>query len=105
MRLCDSAGHPVGARVVVEVLEQGLAFVLHLLYGVQVTGDMGEAFELYQQEALGDALRGADELELGDFIDEVDQVQALDTILVTLMHGIDAHVAGLALLQTVRLAR
>ncbi len=76
-----------------------------------------QAFELYQQEALGDALCSADELELGDFIDEVDQVQALDPIAVTLMYGIDAHVAGLALrramavslgrvlLQTVRLAR
>ena len=42
------------------------------------------------------ALHGPHELELGHLIDRVDVVDALGPVLVALVHGIDAHIAGLA---------
>ncbi len=48
------------------------------------------------EERLGDPGHGADMLELGDFVDQVDVVDALHAVPVTLMHRVHAHVAGLA---------
>ena len=42
------------------------------------------------------ALHGPHELELGHVINHVDVVDALGPVLVALVHGIDAHIAGLA---------
>ena len=47
-----------------------------------------------QQIGLGDALDGGDELPLGDDVDGVDVIDPLGTVLVTLVDGIDADIAG-----------
>ena len=43
-----------------------------------------------------EVLDRADELELGNLIDEVQVVQALEAIAVALMNRIDSHVTGLS---------
>ena len=47
-----------------------------------------------QQEGLGDGLDGADELVLGDLVDDVDQVDALFAVEVALVDGVDAQETG-----------
>ena len=56
-----------------------------------------QALEQRQQEAFGDAVHGADELVLGDLVDEVDQEEPLGAVAVALVDGVDAGVAGQAL--------
>ncbi len=47
--------------MVVDVLEQGLALLLHLLCGIQVTGGMGEGIELFEGLARFEELFGMGE--------------------------------------------
>ena len=49
------------------------------------------------QPSFADVGGGAHDLPLGNFINGVDVVDAFDSPSIALMHGIDAHIAGLAL--------
>ena len=55
-----------------------------------------EGIEDRDEEVLGDARHGAKVLELRDFVDDVDEVDALVAAAVAEMHGVDAQEAGLA---------
>lgn len=50
-----------------------------------------------QQEGFADALHRGHQFRLGDDIDGVDVVDPLGPVLIALVHGIDADVAGHAL--------
>ena len=56
-----------------------------------------EVLEDGREEVLGDADDGADVLELGDPVDDVERVQALLAVEVALVDGVDADEAGAAL--------
>ena len=56
-----------------------------------------QVFQHRDQIVLADALGGANDLKLGDLIDGVDVIDALEAIEVTLMDGIDAQIAGPAI--------
>jgi hypothetical protein len=58
---------------------------------------LDEALQDRQQEALRDSFDRAYELELGDLVDQVDVVEALDAVHVGLMDRIDPQEAGAAL--------
>ena len=106
------AGAGLGELPDAQLVEQGgdtVVDVLGAVVGVNALNHEGERldkpFEHRQQEALGDGLHGPHELELGHVIDHVDVVDAprwrhsgagLGPIVVSLMHGIDTHIAGLA---------
>jgi len=49
-----------------------------------------------QQEQIREALDRADELELGDLVDEVDVIKPLDAVEIALVDGVDAQEARLA---------
>ena len=92
----------------VQLVEQrghGVVDVLGVVVGVETEDDEREQAEQgreqRREEALGDRLDGADELVLGDLVDDVDQVHALGAVAVALVNGVDAQEAG----QTVRLRR
>ncbi len=74
--------------------------VLGAVVGVEAEDDERQADEhLLQdrnQKGLGDRRHGADVLELGHLVDQVDGVDALDAVAVALMDGVHAHEAGLA---------
>ena len=55
------------------------------------------SLEHRQQKALANALNRTDELELSDFINKVDVIQAFDAIKVALVDRIHTQVAGLAI--------
>ena len=90
-------GEPLDAQLV-EQSGDAVVDVLAAVVGVEAEDGERErqqqALEQRQQEALGDADDGADELVLGDLVDQVDQVQALDPVAVALVDGVDAHEAG-----------
>ena len=92
-------GEPLHAELV-EQLRDAVVDVLGAVVGVEAEDAEREgqqqAFEERQQEALRDGGGRADELVLGDLVDEVDQEQALDAVAVALVDGVDADVAGLA---------
>ena len=93
----------LGERLDVEFFEQGgdpVVDVLRAIVGVEALDGKGEGLdeglEHRQQEALGDAFDRAYELELGDLVDEIDVVEALDAVEVALMDRVDAQEAGTA---------
>ena len=55
-----------------------------------------QGLEQRREEALGDRLDGADELVLGDLVDDVDQIHALGAVPVALVDGVGVQEAGQA---------
>ena len=68
--------------------------------GVETEDRKGEgaqhAFKLREQEVLGNILHGTDQLEPGYRVDQIDQVQPLDAIAITLVNRINAYVPWLS---------
>ncbi|WP_420635202.1 hypothetical protein [Candidatus Palauibacter sp.] len=88
----------------VELLEHpgdAVVDVLGAVVGVEALDAEGEGrrevFEDGREEVLGDADDGADVLELGDPVDDVERVQALLAVEVAPVDGVDADEAGAAL--------
>ena len=66
--------------------------------GLDGEGEGGdEGFEARDEEVLGDAGYGAKVLELRDFVDDVDEADALLAAAVAEVDGVDAKEAGLAI--------
>lgn len=74
-----------------------LVDVFRTVVGMEAEDDEGEGLYQvlgrWQQEALGDALDRAGEPELGDLVDEIDLVEALDAVKIPLMDRIDTQEA------------
>lgn len=74
--------------------------VLGAVVGMESLDDDGEGvdevFEPGQQEQLRQEVDGADELKLGDPVDQVDGVEPLGTVEIAPVDGIDPQEAGLA---------
>jgi len=99
-----AAGAGLGEFVDLEFVEQrgDLAVdVRGTVVGVEAPDDKGkgedEPLQDREQEAFADALDGGDELELGDLVDGVDEVQAFEAVQIALVNAVDAQIAGLAL--------
>lgn len=97
------AGPGLGEGADVEVVEQAgdLAVdVLAAVVGVEgfdAEGEGGEqSFEAGDEEVVGDAGHGAKVLELRDFVDDVDEMDALPSGPVAEVNGVDAKEAGAA---------
>ena len=78
-----------------------LVDVCRAIVGMEAEDGAGEVrkecCQDWQQEVFRDPLDRVDELKLGDFVDEVDLVEALDAVQISLMDGIDAQEAWAAL--------
>ena len=100
-RARDRAG--LGECVDVQCLKQRrdvAVAVLRTVVGVEAPEEERErpeqGLEDRHQAGRVEVLDRADELELGNLIDEVQVVQALEAIAVALMNRIDSHVTGLS---------
>ena len=96
-----AAGPGLGELADVEFGEEpgdAVVDVLRAVVGVEagdLEGEGGdEGFELGEEEVLGDAADGAKVLELRDFVDDVDDVDALLSAAVALVDGVDAQESG-----------
>ena len=56
-----------------------------------------QGLEQRREKTLGDCLDGADELVLGDLVDDIDEIHALGAVPVALVDGVDAQEAGPAI--------
>ncbi len=61
---------------------------------METEDDQGKQAEQGGEEALGDGGHGADELVRGEFVHELDEVDALGTVAVALVDGVHAQEAG-----------